>query len=230
MYKILNVLVVLLALMVSACASHKVTEVPELTFNAKMLGKSVKTNGVQFIANPIYEEEALKTYFDDNLLEYGILPVQLNIANKGYNGNLMFSPTSISLTTAEGANCPQLSLDQLYDEVKKSYGRSVGWTIAFGAIGAGVSAANVATTNNKIRRDYEQKMIRKDVLPQGGEAEGFVFFSVPKKTALLDGWELSMLLKDSQADKTVTVNCPISGQIVAGGQKEESTDLDSSEF
>ena len=223
--------IVLLALLISACASHKVTQAPELTFDTQMLGKSTQSNGVHMIAKPIYKEEELESYFDDNLLKYSILPVQMNISNKGYDGNLLFSPSSISMTTADGATCPQLSLEQIYDEVKKSYGRTVGWTVAFGAIGAGVSAANVATTNNKIRRDYEGKMINKDVLPQGGETEGFVFFSVPEKTESLDGWELSLLLKDSLNDKRVAVNCPMSGQIdLDSTQASNSPEPDSSEF
>jgi hypothetical protein len=66
---------------------------------------------------------------------------------------------------------------------------------------------------------------------RGGEIEGFVFFSVPEKTESLDGWELSLLLKDSLNDKMVAVSCPISGEIdLDSGQASNSPAPDSSEF
>lgn len=204
-----------LVALASGCASHRVTEAPALSFDLEAQQQVVETSGVAMMARPVHAKSELETYFDNDLVRLGILPVQVNLHNKSYGGNLIFSPQSISLYAPDDSHVVQLGVNQIMDRAKKSYWRSAGWGVAFGLVGAGVSAVNVSQTNKKVRSTYESRIIKGGNLDEGNMTEGFVFFDVPKDLDSLDGWKLGMVLRDPNEGRNVALEYGFAGTVVA---------------
>ncbi len=65
----------------------------------------------------------LEAYFDDDLLKYGILPVQIFLCNKSHSCSVGFSVDSINLIDPSNARSPVMSCEQVLDKAKRSYWR-----------------------------------------------------------------------------------------------------------
>jgi hypothetical protein len=104
-----------------------------------------------------------------------------------------------------------LTFEQVYGKASKSYGRALGWGVAFGLLGAIPSAINVAVVNEKIKADYESCMIKNGELVSGGYTEGSMFFSIDKEIESLDGWKLQLGYNILNDPKLVTFD--LSGDV-----------------
>jgi len=153
---------------------------------------------IEVMIKPIHEKDQLNVHFDDDLVMFNLLPVQVNIENEG------FSPCSIgisqtSLSDPSGNNFPALTSDEVYDETYKSYGRMIPWAILFGPVGALGSMINVAAVNDTIKKEYSVCMIEDgEVVPEARTA-GLMFFEIDSKVESLDGWKVNMgITKDER--------------------------------
>lgn len=209
-----------LVALASGCASHKVTEAPDLAFDLQVQQQVVEDSGVTMLARPIHAKSELEAYFDSDLVKLGILPVQINLHNKSHDRNLIFSPENISLYAPDSSRSAQLDVNQIMDRAKKSYWRTAGWGVAFGLIGAGVSAVNVSKTNNKMQATYESRIVKGGNLNKGNMTEGFVFFNVPKDLDHLNGWKLGLVLRDPAEGQNVALEYGFAGMVVA--RKEDN--------
>jgi hypothetical protein len=204
----------------SGCASHKVVHQPSLLYDLNAQENKIENEGVICMVKPIHLKSELESYFDDDLLKHGVLPVQISLCNKSYGGSLSFSVDSINLVDPSNARSPLLSCDQVLDKIKKSYWRTAGWTVAFGVFGLVPSAINVSNTNRKIQADYESRLIKGGNLIEGGITEGLAYFSVPEDLSNLSGWTVSVILKDNKRERNVVLDHCLSGTVVSPKERK----------
>jgi hypothetical protein len=170
----------LILLFINGCAAHNAARQPDLSYDLKAQESKIDKDGITLMAKVFHLKSELSTYFDDDLLKYGVLPIQINLQNKSYPSPIVMNIDGINLIDPTGTRNPGLSCEQVYDKVKRSQWRSVGWGAAFGLFGIIPSLINVSSTNDKIRADFESRMIKSGNIICGGMTEGLTFFSVPE--------------------------------------------------
>jgi hypothetical protein len=198
----------------SSCASHKAARQPDLSYDLEAQEKKVDTEGVALMVKCFHSKPELITYFDDDILQYGVMPVQINLKNDSYPRTLMLNTDGINLIDPTGVKIPIMSCEQVVEKTKKSYWRTAGWGVAFGLLGAIPSLINVSNTNEKIKADYESRMFKTGNLICDSETEGLIFFSVPEDLNSLNGWEISVVLKDKETEKDIILGYGLSGSVV----------------
>lgn len=200
------------ALFLVSCASHKVSHQPDLTYDLAAQKNKVTKDGVVLMTKPIHVKSELKSFFDQDLLKYGILPFQVSISNNSTN-DFYLSTEGISLTDPSHNTYPILPVSDVVTKAKKSYWRTAGWGVAFGLLGAIPSMINVNNTNQKIEDDYYAKSLKSGSMPGGAVTTGLVFFAVPDDMTSLDGWEFTVAYKTPESDNLSNIACCLVGQI-----------------
>ena len=200
--------------LLSSCASYNAARQPNLSYNLEAQEKKVETEGISLMAKCFHSKSELIAYFDDDILKYGIMPVQIGLKNVSYPRTLMLNTDGINLIDPTGTKIPIMPCEQVIEKTKKSYWRTAGWGVAFGLLGAIPSLINVSNTNEKIKADYESRMFKTGNLICGGNTEGMVFFSVPEDLNSLNGWKISVILKDKEIEKEIILGYSFSGNIV----------------
>jgi hypothetical protein len=215
MLKLRFVLAVTFMLILTAsCASHKAAQIPPLAFDLEAQQNQTMCEGVVLMAKPIHSKTDQEQYFDVDLLEDGILPIQVHVCNKGHENPIVLSPESLNLINASGDRMPICSHEQVMDSAKRSYWRTAGWGAAFGLIGIIPSLINVSNTNKQIEADFSSRELKGGTVVNGGTTEGLVFFSVPPEINSLNGWKLSLLVSDSVEDQKILVEQGLHGTVV----------------
>jgi hypothetical protein len=210
-----------LVLVVSTgCASHKAARQPDLSYDLKAQENKIEKDGIILMVKVFHLKSELKTYFDEDLLEYSVLPIQINLQNKSYGRNVVFNTDGINLIDPTGTRNPIMSSEQVIDKAKRSYWRTAGWGVCFGCLGVIPSAINVSNTNKKIQADYESRMIKGGNLICGGVTEGLTFFSVPEDLSSLSGWKVSVILKDIESSEDIILEYGLSGTIVSPKERK----------
>ena len=224
--KVLIILSLTLVL-ATGCASYKAARQPDLSYDLKSQENKVDKDGIIMMVKCFYQKSDLTAYFDEDLLEYGVLPVQIQLQNKSHPNPVVLNTAGINLIDPTGTRDPILSSAQVIDKAKKSYWRSAGWGVAFGVFGLIPSLINVSNTNKKIQADYESRGIKCGNLVCGGSTQGLVFFSVPEDLGNLSGWHLSVDLKDIKSTEDIVIDYGLSGTFVPPKdrkpKKEEET-------
>ncbi len=195
------------------CSSHDVQKTATLETLPDNKAERIQSQGFELIAMPILTEEEHISYFDNDLIKQGILPLQLYVGNVESDDIYQLRPEDIVVTDVNGARKPTMTVDQIVEKTKKSYWRTAGWGVLFGVFGAIPSAMNVSKTNEKIRTSYNERIMKESTLRKGTEAEGLMFFVIPKDSATIDNWELSMVLKGTTVSETVPLKYQLSGDI-----------------
>ena len=201
------------ALLVFGCASHDVQQTATLETLPENKTERVESQGFEFVAKPILTEEEHTSYFDNDLIRQGILPLQLYVGNVESDDIYQLKPEDIVVTDSSGNRKPAMTVEQIVQKTKKSYWRTAGWTVLFGVFGAVPSAINVSKTNEKIRASYNSRILKESTLRKGAEAEGLMFFVIPKDSASIDNWELSMVLKGTTTSDTIPLKYQLNGDI-----------------
>jgi hypothetical protein len=187
---------------------------PQLSLDLNAQQNKVEQKGFIAMVRPIHLQSELKTYFDYDLIADGILPIQIHVTNKAYGKTCLLNTAGINLVNSTGARAPTLSMDQLMDKTKKSQWRSAGWGLALGLIGAIPSLINVSNTNDKIRADYEARLLKGGNIVPGAVTEGMMFFSIPPDISDLNGWKVTMIIVDPSDSKSFDVECGLAGTVV----------------
>jgi len=214
----------LILIVSSGCATHKAARQPDLAYDLKAQENKTEMDGITLMVKAFHLKSELETYFDEDLLKYGVLPIQINLQNKSYERTVVFSIDGINLIDPTGTRNPVMSSEQVVDVAKKSYWRTAGWGVAFGLFGAIPSVINVSKTNKKIQADYEARMIKGGNLIGGGVTEGLAFFSVPEDLSSLTGWKVSVILKDIEMQKDINLEYGLSGTIIAPKKRKQKTE------
>jgi len=214
----------LVAILATGCATHKAARQPDLSYDLKAQENKVDKAGVTLMVKCFHLKSDLITYFDGDILKYGVLPIQINLQNRAHPNPVVLNIDGINLIDPTGTRSPIMSSEQVMDKAKKSYWRSAGWGVAFGIFGLIPSLVNVSNTNKKIQADYESRMIKPGNLICGGMTEGLVFFSVPEDLSNLSGWKLSIVLKDIKSQENVVLDYGLYGTIVPPKDRKEKTE------
>jgi hypothetical protein len=197
----------------TSCATHNAAQLPQLSLDLNAQQHKVEEKGLVGMVKPIHLPSELKTYFDYDLIADGILPVQIHVMNKSYGKPCGLNTTAINLVDATGTRLPVLSVDQVLDKVQKSQWRSVGWGVAFGLVGVIPSIINVSQTNDKIRADYEARVLKSGNVVPGAVTEGVMFFSIPSDTSSLDGWKVATILVDYGDSTGIVIENRLEGAV-----------------
>ena len=221
-----SLLILPLMFLATYCASHKAVRPPNLAYDMKAQEDKVENQGIILMVKYFHLKSELETYFDEDLLKYGILPIQINIQNKAHPNPVVVSTAGINLIDPSEARSPLMSSQQVIDKAKKSYWRSAGWGVAFGIFGLIPSLVNVSNTNKKIQADYESRMLKSGNLVCGGMTEGLAFFSVPQDLSNLSGWKLAVVLKDIKDSENIILECGLSGTIIPPKERKPKQDHD----
>ena len=225
--KLINFFILCFSLvLLSSCATHKAVRQPDLSYNLEAQESKVDNEGVALMAKCFHLKSEMMTYFDDDILQYGVLPVQINLKNNSYPRTLVLKTDGINLIDPTGVRIPIMSCDQVIDKAKKSYWRTAGWAVAFGLFGAIPSLINVSNTNEKLQADYESRMFKSGNLISGSETEGLTFFSVPEDLNSLSGWKISVILKDIETENDIILDYGLSGAIVPPKERKPKVEDD----
>lgn len=206
------------------CATHKAARQPDLSYDLKAQENKVDKDGITLMTKCFHLKSELETYFDEDLLKYGVLPIQINLQNKSYPKTVVFNTDGINLIDPTGTRNPIMSSEQVIEKAKKSYWRTAGWGVAAGIFGIIPSMINVSNTNKKIQADYESRMIKGGNLVCGGVTEGLAFFSVPEDVSNLSGWKVSVILKDIENSNNIILEYGLSGTIIPPKERKQKTE------
>lgn len=142
-------------------------------------------DGIVVTAYPLTTKAEAKRYFDEDLIGKGILPIFIEIQNKGVT-----TVELVAVTLNNGGTIPAMSPGDLYGVIKRDWGgRAIFWMFPTYFVGAPVSAFATYITNQKIRQDLEGTEDSKGKLLKFGKVgkgttTGFVCFkgstSLPK--------------------------------------------------
>ncbi len=102
----------------------------------------------------------------------------MKIANWG-NDPIKVDFSASSLVSDTGESFRHLSIDEAIEIARRGDAEVVGWTIAFGLIGALASGSNTASTNKSLEEDYHNKSFKPTLINTKSSGEGLVFFYVP---------------------------------------------------
>ena len=206
----------------SGCAYHMVHRQPDLSHDVKAQKSEVSKDGICLMAKCIHLKSEMKTYFDRDLVHYGILPVQIYIQNKSYPRTVVLNIDGINLIDLTGAKNPIMSCDQIIAKRKENLYFMLGAASALlNPIGSVPDSYSKLDKIKKIKSDYKSYSIKFGNIISGGVTEGFAFFSIPKDAESLNGWKISVVLKDTVTNNDIILDHVLSGSIVPAKKRTE---------
>jgi len=173
---------ILLVVSLVGCAGYNTRGAMPVTsrVNDTKLIKAEK-DGIAITAFPILNEDDSRRYFDENLLDYRILALFLDVFNKTSNEvKVASSELKIGQIVLEPS-----TTDVMYKAVKREYaGKAFLWMFPTLYIGAPISAIHTYRINKEIEADMKEKRLDfgKEIKPLG-MSQGFVWFKIPDKTS-----------------------------------------------
>jgi len=193
---------ILITVFTVSCASRNAIQQPSLSYDLNTQQNKVVEGGIEMMAKPIHSSAELTSYYDEDTIKYGVLPVQVYVFNKSSQSYLL-NLDGVNLIDGTGARVPLLSVEQTYERIKKSQWRSAGWAVATGVFAA-FSIHNVAEVNKQIKADIASRYLKSGNLSAGSATEGTLFYNVPPEISSVDNWKLSLVLHDSEGKPVVT--------------------------
>jgi hypothetical protein len=191
------VTLMIIFLVASGCATHAPIKHPNLSANLDAQQNRKALNGVDIMARPVHSKSELDAFYDEDLIQYGVLPFHVSLKNNT-DRSCGVSQSYALLTGPDGSARSPMTLDEVYSRASKSYLRSAGMGAAFGLIGAIPTLINVALVNDKIKADYESCMIKNGDLVGNGYTEGSIFFDIDSQITSLDGLKLKIGFKSAE--------------------------------
>jgi len=197
----------ILTSLLAGCATYSPAERGELTPADILKGKEavVSSESCEFRVVILKDRDLAKRYVGIDPAESSMIPVFMRIANSG-NRLIKLDASGSSLLTAAGEPFQSLTIDEAIEKAMRSDAEVVGWGIAFGTVGAIVSASNTASTNKSLEEDYHKKSFKPNLINTESSGEGLVFFHVPpEKQEFINAAVIQLLDPTSNETKKVTV-------------------------
>jgi hypothetical protein len=181
-----------------------------------MGSRAVNKNGIILMVKCIHIKSEMKTYFDRDLVHYGILPVEIYIQNKSYPRTVFLNIDGINLIDLTSAKNPIMSCDQIIAKVKEKQYFMIGTAIGIATFNPGVILDSQLYSRRieKFQYSYKSHSIKFGDLISGGVTEGFTFFNIPEDLNNLNGWKISIVLKDKETKNDIIIDYALSGNIV----------------
>ncbi len=221
-----SVLFLLSCVLVTSCASYNAALIEDsedtIVFNEHSLSSS--ETSLQW--SVFHDPELVKKYYSRDLLERGIVPVEMVVTNNAEDAMISLDPGLITITDENGSTFDTLPVSVAIDRARFSQGQTAAWTIGFGLIGAAISASNVSKANSALGEDFRLKALNSQLIQPNESARGTLFFSVDSSVTTLDGSVLEVPLTDSFGGQE-TALLPLSGLIKIGSPDEKNKNTDS---
>lgn len=151
------------------------------------------------------DRELARNYVGIDPFKSSMIPVFMKIDN--YGNDIIKVDLSGSLLLTETAESFQsLPIDEAIEKARRSDAQVVGWTIAFGLVGAFVSGDRIASTNKSLEEDYHNKSFKPTLIKGKSSGEGLIFFYVQsEKQESINTVIIQLLNPISNNTKKVTV-------------------------
>ena len=173
-------LVLATSLALSGCASY--TGGAALVPKQEAMPAWVSAGVLGAGADPHVTKERIKSVFDGDLIEEGVLPIQVLVRNDGERRALIRS-SDMTLALPNGNQIGSAGATAVAARFEQGIGDVVGWGIAFGVIGILAASANKDKVRSARLADYRSKELAEVTLGRGESAHGFVFFIPPQGTS-----------------------------------------------
>lgn len=211
----------------SGCTYYVFNRHPDLTKDVKVQESEVNKNGIILMVKCIHIKSEMKTYFDRDLVHYGILPVEIYIQNKSYPRTVALDINGINLIDLSGTKNSIMSYEQIINKMKwiQQY---AGFTalefVTLDPIGFIIGSLETSDKIKKNQSSYESHSIKFGNLISDGVTEGFTFFNIPEDLNNLNGWRISVVLKDTETENNIILDYTLSGIIVPPKQRSSAVE------
>jgi hypothetical protein len=191
---------------ISGCASYTPVLVkPQLTTDST---QKVTQGGVSVIAEEYGSTTKSTKAFDANLVDDGVLPVLISVANE--SGKSLSLDTKTVIISDSTGTMKVLSIDDAIEKTKKNaWGRALGWSMIVPIISVPIAAtASVMHTNKvnkKMHEDFTAKSLVNGVIPTGKDVFGFIFVEIDPKRTTWSDIKVDLTAKFDGADGGISV-------------------------
>ncbi|MBI2161195.1 MAG: hypothetical protein HYU25_12625 [Candidatus Rokubacteria bacterium] len=199
-------LVLAMSLALSGCASYTAGAALVPKQEAMPAWASAGVLGVG--ADPYVTKERVKSVFDGDLVEEGVLAIQVLVRNNGERRALVRS-SDITLALPGGSQIGSAGATAVAARFEQGVGDVVGWGIAFGVIGMLAASANKDSVRSARLADYRSKELAEAFLGPGESAHGFVFFIPPQGTPAFSEAVLTVHFVDVKDGSREVVRLPL---------------------
>jgi len=172
-----------LGLSVGCIRSYNVTPLSPASLNTELkttIGVEVRTKGF-LDAKDVSEKFGTKLANDRQ-----VVPVQVQINNKGPESYKVLRANFVLLETGQNIKLDSLSNEQIYELGRHGYVAPV-CGVLFGGILGLPSLITTMNSNDRLRDDYNRKLLSDTILDPGKEASGVVFFDPAAKNLQRSG-------------------------------------------
>lgn len=159
-------------------------------------------------ADPYVTKERVKSVFDGDLIEEGVLPIHVLVRNDGERRILVRS-SDMTLALSSGNQIGSAGATAVAARFEQGVGDVIGWGIAFGVIGILAASANKDKVRSARLADYRSKELAEVSLGQGESAHGFVFFIPPQGTTDFSEAALTIHFVDIKDGSREVVRLPL---------------------
>lgn len=214
-------LVLVGGLALGGCASYTPSSAPV----PRMAGLPVwrADRGVTVGADPYVALERQEAVFGGNLAKEGVLPIQLLVENAS-GRRFVLRKSDVLLELDGGRQIAPTGASSVAATKEDSAG-VIGWTIAFGIIGALAASSAEESARAARLEDYRQKELRDATLDPGSSVYSFVYFRPPRGTPPFDRATLTVRLFEPASLETAVFRLPLdrlgfegkADEAVAGG-------------
>lgn len=190
----------------SGCASYKGTTalIPKPEGMPAMASAGPFTVG----ADPYLTKDRIKPVFDGDLIDEGVLAVQVFVRN-GSDKRMSVRGADMNLTLPGGSQLSSAGATAVASRFEQGIGDVIGWGIGFGIIGMLAASANKEKVRSARLADYRSKELSEAFLEPGEAAHGFVFFMPPKGTPDLSDAMLTVHFVDTKEGSRESVRLPL---------------------
>lgn len=145
---------ILMALGPIGCATYRAAGIPSDPSPAETPLQEQKDRLVFGVDLPKDGEE-IERLFGRNLLDFNVVPLQINLVNLGTEFDFRVKPEDVSLTYEDGRPLRQIGHEEVFERAYYSQWRSlVAWLFILPGF---ISSGAIANANDAMMRDYERK-------------------------------------------------------------------------
>ena len=193
-------------LFLTGCASYSARSAP--VPKLETLPASASQGEIVIGADPYVQEERQIAVFDGNLVEEGILPIQLFVLNNGTR-KVLIRRSDIVLLSSDGNQLTPAGAFAVASKLEKT--SSHFWpTFFFGIVGAFAAESASDTAKTARREDCQSKEFKDITLEKAGSSFGFVYFIPPAGTESFKKAVLIVRCVDTENSSSFVIKLPLS--------------------
>ena len=157
-------------------------------------------NGLDISIKPLFRMDIGNRNKHYIPLNYGVIPIKINIVNKS-GKTIYFNAEEIHLISPFNKNSSFESVQKVIHQSKYNYNKTIIAGAIGGIFGATPSLINTIKANKKIKAYIQEVAIKNEVIDDGTEVSGVVFFKRPNDINFIDTWVLELTFKDVENNK-----------------------------